>query len=63
MASVIVLVSPVVDALCAPKMLTDLFKQDFVMHRIILVSDHAELERVQDEIMTVVDVSLLHVHD
>ena len=62
-ASVIILVSPDVDALCASKMLADLFKQDDVMHRIIPVSGHAELERVRDEMTTNVDVSPLHAHD
>jgi hypothetical protein len=35
-SSVIILVAPDVDALCAARMLADLFKHDDVMHRIIL---------------------------
>ena len=56
-SSVIILVAPDVDALCASKMLADLFKQDDVMHRIIPVSGHAELERIRDELTTYADVS------
>ena len=55
-SSVIILVAPDVDALCASKMLADLFKQDDVMHRIIPVSGHAELERIRDELTTYADV-------
>jgi cell division control protein 45 len=56
-ASVIILVAPDVDALCAARMLADLFKQDDVMHRIIPVSGIAELERMRDELATYTDVS------
>lgn len=55
-SSVIILVAPDVDALCASKMLADLLKQDDVMHRIIPVSGHAELERIRDELTTYADV-------
>ena len=58
-SSVIILVAPDVDALCASKMLADLFKQDDVMHRIIPVSGHAELERIRDELTTYADVRTL----
>ena len=51
------LVAPDVDALCASKMLADLFKQDDVMYRIIPVSGHAELEKTRDELTTYPDVS------
>ncbi len=56
-SSVIILVAPDVDALCASKMLADLFKQDDVMHKLIPVSGHAELERIRDELTTYADVS------
>ena len=58
-SSVIILVAPDVDALCASKMLADLFKQDDVMYRIIPVSGHAELERIRDELTTYPDVSVV----
>ncbi|KAF8558389.1 CDC45-like protein [Imleria badia] len=51
-SSVILLVAPDVDALCAAKMLADLLKQDDVMHRTIPVSGVAELEAVKDELAT-----------
>ncbi len=56
-SSVIILVAPDVDALCASKMLVDIFKQDDVMHRTIPVSGHAELERIRDELTQYTDVS------
>ncbi|KAK7035719.1 cell division control protein 45 [Favolaschia claudopus] len=49
-ASVIILVAPDVDALCASRMLADLLKQDDVMYRIIPVSGVSELEKVRDEL-------------
>jgi hypothetical protein len=55
-SSVIILVPPDIDALCAARMLADLFKQDDVMHRIIPVSGIAELERMRDELVTYADV-------
>jgi cell division control protein 45 len=55
-SSVIILVAPDVDALCAARMLADLFKQDDVMHRVIPVSGIAELERMRDELMTYTEV-------
>lgn len=55
-SSVIILVAPDVDALCAARMLADLFKQDDVMHRIMPVSGIAELERVRDELAALSDV-------
>ncbi|KAI0831473.1 CDC45-like protein [Trametes gibbosa] len=58
-SSVIVLVAPDVDALCASRMLADLFKQDDVMHRLIPVSGHAELERIRDELTTYTDLHTL----
>ena len=55
-SSVIILVAPDVDGLCAARMLADLFKQDDVMHRIVPVSGIAELERVRDELASYVEV-------
>jgi cell division control protein 45 len=58
-SSVILLVAPDVDALCAARMLADLFKQDDVVYRIIPVSGISELERIRDELLTYTDVSSL----
>lgn len=55
-SSVIILVSPDVDAVCAARMLADLFKQDDVIYRIIPVSGIMELERVRDELMSYSEV-------
>jgi cell division control protein 45 len=55
-SSVIILVAPDVDALCAARMLADLFKQDDVMHRTVPVSGIAELEHVRDELITLTEV-------
>ncbi|KDQ60671.1 hypothetical protein JAAARDRAFT_172739 [Jaapia argillacea MUCL 33604] len=57
-SSVIMLVAPDVDALCASRMLAEMFKQDDVMHRVIPVSGIAELERMREELMTYVEVRL-----
>ncbi|KAI0302062.1 CDC45 family [Russula brevipes] len=51
-SSVIILVAPDVDALCAAKMFAELFKQDDVMHRITPLSGIADLERMRDELVT-----------
>ncbi|TFY59472.1 hypothetical protein EVJ58_g5762 [Rhodofomes roseus] len=58
-SSVIILVAPDVDALCAAQMLAELFKQDDVMYRIIPVSGHAELEHMKDELATYSDLHTL----
>lgn len=50
-ASVVLLVSPEVDALCAARMLASLFKQDDVPYRIIPVSGYPGLEEVRDELV------------
>lgn len=61
-SSLIMLVAPDVDALCASRMLADLLKQDDVMHRIIPVSGMNELERIRDEMVTNAEVYLsLHI--
>ncbi|KAI0006057.1 CDC45-like protein [Russula compacta] len=51
-SSVIILVAPDVDALCAAKMFAELFKQDDVMHRITPLSGIADLEHMRDELIT-----------
>ncbi|KAK7015101.1 cell division control protein 45 [Favolaschia claudopus] len=58
-ASVIILVAPDVDALCASRMLADLLKQDDVMYRIIPVSGVSELEKVRDELAMVSELHTL----
>ncbi|TCD66689.1 hypothetical protein EIP91_001043 [Steccherinum ochraceum] len=58
-ASVILLVAPDVDSLCAASMLADLLKGDDVMHRIIPVSGHADLEQKRDELATYNDLHTL----
>jgi cell division control protein 45 len=55
-SSIIILVAPDVDALCAAKMFAELFKQDDVMHRITPLSGIADLERMRDELITYSDV-------
>lgn len=55
-SSVIILVAPDVDALCAAKMFAELFKQDDVMHRITPLSGIADLERMRDELITYSEV-------
>ena len=57
-SSLIVLVAPDVDALCAARMLEDLFKQDDIMHRSIPVSGMSELERIRDELENNIEVSV-----
>lgn len=57
-SALIMLVAPDVDALCASRMLADLFKQDDVSYRIIPVSGMYELERVRDELAGSVEVRL-----
>lgn len=55
-SSVIILVAPDVDALCAAKMFAELFKQDDVMHRITPLSGIADLERMRDELIAYSEV-------
>jgi cell division control protein 45 len=55
-SSIIVLVAPDVDALCAAKMLAELFKQDDVMHMIRPISGIAHLERTRDELVSYTEV-------
>lgn len=56
-SSVVILVAPDVDALCASRMFAELLKQDDVLHRIIPVSGLAELERMKNELLTYIEVS------
>lgn len=56
-SSIVVLVAPDVDALCAAHMLQAFFKQDDVLHRIIPVSGMETLEQQRDEICKRLDVS------
>ncbi|KAH7909249.1 CDC45 family [Hygrophoropsis aurantiaca] len=58
-SSVILLVAPDVDAICAARMLADLLKQDDVMHRIIPISGVVELERVRIELITYAELHTL----
>ena len=55
-SSVIILVGPDVDVLCAAKMFAELFKQDDVMHRITPLSGIADLERMRDELIAYSEV-------
>ncbi len=55
-SSVIMLVAPDVDALCAARMLADLFKQDDVVYRTIPVSGISELQSVRDDLISVTEV-------
>lgn len=50
-ASVVMLVAPEVDALCAARMLSALFKQDDVPYRIIPVASFQGLTDIRDELM------------
>ena len=65
-SSVLILVAPDADALCAARMLSDLFNQDDVIHHIRPVSGFDELERIRLDLVgltEVVQVLLyLHVH-
>jgi cell division control protein 45 len=55
-SSVIILVAPDVDALCAAKMLSELFKQDDVIYRIIPVSGIDDLSRIRDDLVSYPEV-------
>lgn len=61
-SSVILLVAPDVDSLCAARMLAALFKQDDVLYRIIPVSSVLELQLVKDELATYEEVRGLREH-
>jgi cell division control protein 45 len=57
-SSIIILVAPDVDALCAARMLAELFRQDDVMHNIRPISGIADLERTRDELISYTDVHI-----
>ena len=58
-SSVIILAAPDVDALCAARMLSDLFTQDDVIHRILPVSGFSELEQIRGELLKYAEVRRL----
>ncbi|KIY43614.1 CDC45-like protein [Fistulina hepatica ATCC 64428] len=58
-SSVIILVAPDIDALCAARMLADLFRQDDVLYRIIPVSGIDSLEATRDQLSTYTDLHTL----
>lgn len=55
-SSVIMLVAPDVDALCAARMLAMLFKQDDVGYRIIPVSETEQVADIVDDLVNFSDV-------
>lgn len=63
MASVILLVSPDVDSLCAARMLSSLFKQDDVPYRIIPVCSYSDLEDIRDELRQHDEVQLFSIRN
>lgn len=58
-SSLIMLVAPDVDALCASRMLADLLKRDDIMYRVIPVAGMNELERLRDEMVSNAEVRVL----
>jgi cell division control protein 45 len=62
-ASVVLLVSPDVDALCAARMLSSLFKQDDVPYRIIPVSGYPGLEEIRNELRRHDEVQFFFIQD
>ena len=58
-SSVIMLVAPDVDALCAARMLADLFKQDDVLYRIIPVAGISEFQIVREDLKSIPEVCVL----
>lgn len=55
-ASVVILVAPEVDALCAARILSSLFRQDDVPYRIIPVSGFNGLKEIRDELLNHAEV-------
>ena len=55
-SSIIILVAPDVDALCAARMFAQLFKQDDVMHKVVPVAGIADLEKTRDDLITQTEV-------
>lgn len=58
-SSILILVAPDADAVCAARMLSDLFNQDDVIHRIRPVSGFDELERIRDDLIDYTEVVLV----
>lgn len=58
-SSIVVLVAPDVDALCAARMLCDLFHQDDVMHRIIPIAGFGDLREITRELQPHKEVQFL----
>lgn len=50
-SSLIILVAPDVDAICAARILQTLLRQDEILHRIIPVSGMEALEKQRDELI------------
>jgi cell division control protein 45 len=61
-SSVLVLVAPDTDAVCAARMLSDLFNQDDIIHRIRPVSGFDELERIRDDLIGYTEVVLVQLY-
>jgi len=57
-ASIIMLVPPQLDAICAARMLAALFYQDEVLYRIIPVSGYPSLQLVKQDLSTLQQVRL-----
>lgn len=57
-SSIIILVAPDVDALCAARILQTLLRQDEILHRIIPVSGMEALEKQRDELVKQSEVRL-----
>ncbi|GLB35082.1 putative CDC45-like protein [Lyophyllum shimeji] len=68
-SSVVILAAADVDALCAARMLSNLFKQDDVIHRIIPIPGHHEFVQAReeivdnDEVRTLILLNLGGLHD
>ncbi|KAF8078083.1 CDC45-like protein [Lyophyllum atratum] len=58
-SSVLILVAADVDALCAARMLSNLFRQDDVIHRIVPIPGFRELEAAREDIIENVEVHTL----
>jgi cell division control protein 45 len=61
-SSVLILVAPDADALCAARMLSDLFNQDDVIHRIRPISGFDELERIRDDLLNYTEVVQIYLY-
>lgn len=59
-SSIVILVAPDVDALCGARMLSDLFTQDDVIHRIIPIPGFTQLEGIRSELESYGEVRSIH---